>query len=54
MSADSLNHTVRQDYPGIIPEVSKKDEKVLVLTHYHANSNSNYFHIETLTSSGFG
>lgn len=41
-----------QDYPSIIPKVRKKDKEVLVLTDYYANTNSNYFHTETITSSG--
>jgi len=48
----AYNHTVMQDYHSLIPEVSKKDEEVLVLTDYYANTNSNYFYIETITSSG--
>lgn len=48
----AYNHIAMQDYPSIIPEVSKKDEEVLVLTDYYVNTNSNYFHIETITSSG--
>lgn len=52
MLEPAYNHIAMQDYPSIIPEVSKKDEEVLVLTDYYVNTNSNYFHIETITSSG--